>query len=479
MATPNDIQGLPDGAVLKPIGSAQTAVDPSQIQGLPAGAVLKPIAGIDDTTSSSPAPGTTGVSGFLNKVGEGGAEAARDIYSAVKPLAERAATSMIPGMPLVQAAQDLPGVAKTIWDNLPPVQLADSVKQILPLVDAYEKARAKGAPISDAINAVNDAAKQHTSNIIQIAPVVEAFKANPTRETARALTDAAALAASMFVGGGPEAAAAVPEEAAAVAPAAAPAAESEGLLTRLTNPFKAKLKAQMATPEAVGEAASQPIAQAGVKSAAPTVGASLRSGIDVEKPLAAAKKLYQVVDDAAKTDFKVLYDKLDAAQDAARIAAPGSPEEAVAQRNIKAVEDSITEHKAIAEKSGVPNVDKTLAQADAKFAETQANKDFNSKFFGNQGVISGNIAHGAPETINVDNAIKTLENFDKPNKFGVSRLQMTSLGKDGAFKLKQVLYDAQKAGQTAMDARTLRNTILKWGIPGVGSALGVGYELTK
>ena len=67
---------------------------------------------------------------------------------------------------------------KTVWDNLPPVQLADSVKQILPLVDTYEKARAKGAPISDAINAVNEAAKQHTSNIVQIAPVVDAFKAN-------------------------------------------------------------------------------------------------------------------------------------------------------------------------------------------------------------------------------------------------------------------------------------------------------------
>ena len=250
-------------------------------------------------------------------------------------------------------------------------------------------------------------------------------------------------------------------------------------MTRLTNPFKAKLKAQMATPEAVGEAASQPIAQAGVKSAAPTVGASLRSGIDVEKPLAAAKKLYQVVDDAAKTDFKVLYDKLDAAQDAARIAAPGSPEEAVAQRNIKAVEDSITEHKAIAEKSGVPNVDKTLAQADAKFAETQANKDFNSKFFGNQSVVSGNVAHGVPEKIDVDAAIKTLENFDKPNKYGISRLQQTSLGKDGAFKLKQYLYDAQKAGQTALDSRALRNKLLGWGIPGVSATLGLGYELTK
>lgn len=270
----------------------------------------------------------------------------------------------------------------------------------------------------------------------------------------------------------------VADEAANNAAAAAPTA-AVAPKAALPNPYKAKLKAQLATPEAAGEAASQPIAQAGVKAAAPTVGPSLRSGIDVETPLAAAKKLYQTVYDAAKTDFKVLADKLDAAQDAARIAAPGSPEEAVAQRNIKAVEDSIAEHKSIAAQSGVPNVDKVLADADAKFAETQANKDFNSKFFGNQGVIEGNVAHGAPEKVNVDSAIKTLENMDKPNKYGISRLQQTSLGKDGAFKLKQFLYDAQKAGQKAMDARTLRNTILKWGIPALGSTLGIGYELTK
>jgi hypothetical protein len=247
---------------------------------------------------------------------------------------------------------------------------------------------------------------------------------------------------------------------------------------KFKNPFT-KLASQFATPEAAGEAVSQPIAQAGVKSAAPTVNPSFRSGIDVTTPFTEAKGFYKIVDDAAKTDFKVLYEKLDAAQDAARISAPGSPEEAAAQRNIKLTEDSITEHKAIAAKSGVPDVDKHLAAADAKYAETQANKDLNSKFFGSQSVIKGNVAHGIPEHIDVDNAISVLENLDKPNKFGISRLQQTSLGKSGAFKLKQALYDAQKAGKTSMDTRTLRNTILKFGIPGIASALGLGYELTK
>lgn len=227
MPPSNVIEGLPAGAVVTPISSAsQSAPDFSQVQGLPAGAVVTPIT--SDTSAapdtSTPAPGTTGVAGFLNKIGEGTAEGARDIYGVVK--------GMVPG------GNAETGAAKTIWSQLPPVQLADSVKQILPLVQTYEKSRAGGASVSDSIAAVNETAKQHTSNIVNIKPVVDAFRANPTRETARALTDAAALAASMFVGNE-----AAPEEAAAAttakaAPTVAPAAESEGLMTRLTNPFR-------------------------------------------------------------------------------------------------------------------------------------------------------------------------------------------------------------------------------------------------
>jgi len=228
----------------------------------------------------------------------------------------------------------------------------------------------------------------------------------------------------------------------------------------------------------MGEAAAQPIARAGVEAAAPTVGPSLRSGIDVNTPFAEAKTLYRTVDAAAKTDFKMLYEKLDGAMEDARQAASGSPEEAKAQLNVKNTQDAIDDAKAIAAKSGVPDVDKMLAQADAKFTTAQANKDFNSKFFGSQGVVKGNIAHGAPESINVDKAIDVLENMDKPNKFGVSRLQLTSLGKEGSFKLKRYMYNAQKAGQQAVTSRELRNKVL--GLLGAGAgAIGLGELLTK
>lgn len=248
------------------------------------------------------------------------------------------------------------------------------------------------------------------------------------------------------------------------------------------NPFRKAMEAIQditAPPKVAGEAVSQPMAQAGVQAAAPTVGPSFRSGIDFKTPLADAKALYKTVDDAAKTDFKALYDKLDAAHDAAREAGIGSAEEAKAELAIKNTQEAIDEAKKVAAKSGVPDVDKVLSKADAKFTETQANKDLNKKFFGSQDVVLGNVAHGAPETLNIDSAIKALENLDKPNRFGVSRLQQTSLGPKGAFALKQFLYDAQKAGEKAMDSRALRNKMLALGSAAAGTALGVGYELSK
>ena len=164
--------GLPPGATLV---SGSLPDQPTSSGGLPPGATL--------VSGDVPAPGTTGVTGFLNKVGEGGAEAASDIYGVAK--------NLVPG----GSAET--NTLKTVWNSLPPVQLADSVKQILPLVDTYEKSRANGKSVSDSIKAVNDAAQQHSQNIQNLQPIVDAFRQNPTRETARAVLDASAAAASV------------------------------------------------------------------------------------------------------------------------------------------------------------------------------------------------------------------------------------------------------------------------------------------
>jgi hypothetical protein len=243
------------------------------------------------------------------------------------------------------------------------------------------------------------------------------------------------------------------------------------------NPFRAKI---LASPEEAGEATVQNVAQSGVRAIARPVGPSLRSGIDVTTPLAEAKNIYAAADKAAPgVDFKGLADRLDAAMDRERLTAPGSPEQAKALADVDSVEKSMNDARATASKSNV-SLDKTLKAADAKFQEVQANKDFNSKFFGK--VVSGNVAHGAPESIDVNQGIKILEDMDKPNKYGQSRLQQTSLGKDGAFQLKQVLYDAQKAGKTAVDARVLRNRVAKiaaYAVPAAGTVVGGAYELLK
>jgi hypothetical protein len=235
----------PYESIATPIQSSASASPAVSDSADPYASIATPIPG-----AVSAAPGTTGVSGFLNKVGEGGAEAAHDIYGVAK--------SMVPG----GAAET--GAAKTVWNNLPPVELVDSVKQTLPLIHAYEQSRSSGASISDSLTAANEAAKQHSSNISQITPIIDAFKANPTRETARALLDATAAATSLLVGGeaaAPEAEAAA--TAAKVAPVAEAAPATEGLLTRLTNPFKKLLT----SPKAAGVAAAQEPAGTAIRTA--------------------------------------------------------------------------------------------------------------------------------------------------------------------------------------------------------------------
>lgn len=468
MATPNDIQGLPDGAVLKPVGvAAQTTLDPSQIQGLPAGAILKPMDGASDTSASAPAPGTTGISGFLNQVGEGGAEAARDIYGVVKPLAERAVTSMIPGAPLAQAVQDAPGVAKTVWNSLPPVQLADSVKQILPLVDTYEKARANGKPISDAISAVNDAAHQHSSNISQIQPIVDAFKANPTRETARALLDASAAAASLLVGGE----AAAPEEAAAVtatkAPAAAavPAAESESLMTRLTNPFRKLLT----TPKEAGVAATQEPGATAIRTAvgapagAPIVEGStsvaddLLSKVGVQKDTA-----YKRIDDAVGFDLKAEKKTLDDTRYA--IKQPGA-DKAALQKEINASVNRIADANKILVERGINP--KTADQLNTSWEAAKTLKNDIVRSTGSDG------------TINVKQLLTRGKNARFNPKYGDRLAQAfgqgdAQAGKAIADQYMQGLEAAQKAGVDALKAQRFKLWLT--GLVGGAVISAGGYE---
>ena len=130
--------GLPPGATLV---SGTVPDQQASNGGLPPGATL--VSGT--VPSAEPASGTTGLAGFANKIGEGGAESARDIYGVAK--------SMVPG----GSAET--GALQTVWNNLPPVQLADSVKPNSAADPCLRTVSVEGASISDCITAVERSGK--------------------------------------------------------------------------------------------------------------------------------------------------------------------------------------------------------------------------------------------------------------------------------------------------------------------------------
>jgi hypothetical protein len=436
---------------------------------------------IDDIVSNqgpaTPAPGTTGVGRFVNQIGEGGAEAAKDIYGVAK--------GMVPG----GTAET--GALKTVWNNLPPVQLADSVKQTLPLFHAYEQARSKGASISDALTAVNEAAKQHSSNISQITPIVEAFKANPTRETARALLDTTAAAASLLVGGE----AAPPEAEAAATVAKTPtvvAPTTEGIFTRLTNPFR---KAAPSDPgfieraiqgEKVAQAPAQAATRAAVKVGGGEVGLSTVQPVGLrtlaEEPISIVnglkKGVYSQVDQAAGTDLKTLYDKLDAINDKIDLEASGSPAEAKLEEARTSQMQTIEDAKTQARAKGV-DVDKMLAKGDALHTREMALRDLQKGVLKNVNVVPGNAAAGTPETINVDSAVKAVQKLQDNTRYGAPRLEQ-ALGKEGAKNFLNDLYAAQRSGVRAMQTQNFAKIIGKYVLPeAVGGAVATTYALSR
>jgi len=437
------------------------AQDPlAAIGGIPAAPPQDPLAAIggipDTTTASVSAPSATGVSGFLTKVGEGGAEAARDIYGAVK--------GMVPG----GAAEA--GAAKTVWNNLPPVELADSVKQTLPLIHAYEQARSGGAPISAALTAVNEAAKQHSSNISQITPIIDAFKANPTRETARALLDATAAATSLLVGGE----AAAPEaEAAATAAKAAPVAEvapaTEGIFTRLTNPFRKLLT----SPKAAGVAAAQEPAGAAIRTATGAAaetpilaGAETAADEALAKVGVAKDAAYKQIDDTVGFDLKAERKKLSDTQYA--IKQPGADVPKL-QAEIEASTKQIADANVKLTKAGIdPKV------ADRLNTSWEANKQFKND------LVKSTASDG---TVNVNTLLTRSKNARFNPRYGDRLAQAFGQGDSAAGKkiadaYVQGLEAAQKAGVQAVKSQKMKQWVAGLvGAAAVGTGATTGIKL--
>lgn len=229
-----------------------------------------------------------------------------------------------------------------------------------------------------------------------------------------------------------------------------------------------------------GEKVAQGPAQSALRGAA---GAGETGGVRtlLDEPIAAVAKTeratYDTLNKASGTDLKALYDHAEEVQDAlddpTNIAQKSS-----LQAELKTTQDQIATGEATATKNGVdPSV---LEKAKGLTQERYAKEALKQKLFNNEGVVKGNVAHGVDETINVDAAIRNVENLDKPSRFAPegapTRLQQ-ALGPDGAAKLKQGLYDAQKAGQVALKRQALAKIVGRAGLGVLGA--GAGTEIVR
>lgn len=245
-------------------------------------------------------------------------------------------------------------------------------------------------------------------------------------------------------------------------PEAAPeaATESPSAMQRVKQAVSPKAATQPGTQSTLREGAAASAKDAGVAGTVDTSG-SIRTIMD--KPIAAASKiedgLYKTVNDAAETDMKSLYDRREELQDAADDPTNIAQKTAI-QKELTSTDQQISQGEANVQAKLGKNAPDLIQQAKAATQQRYSMEEGAKKLFNNESVVNGNTAHGAPETVNVDSAIKAAENLDKPSKFAPrgtpTRLEQM-FGEDGAAALKQGLYDAQKAGRKV----ATRNDILK------------------
>lgn len=402
------------------------------------------------------------------------------------------------------------GIPSGIWHSLPPVQLADTMKRSLPVIDAYEKARANGASITDSIKSADQQARQQDTIGTTIKKVSDAFKANPTRETARALGDATALAVSIFAGGGaglegaaeggtgaeaglsaaPEVAGDLEGSTAAATHAYNPETASiepvsqPGIVKQVIQGVKQAVQGGKAS-QAPAQSALRSTAQASADDAGVTAAADSTQGVRtlMDEPIEAIAKTeratYDAVNKAAGTDLKSLYDHAEEVQDAL-----DDPTNIANRRSLtedlKTTQDAITQGETKATAAGVDP--QAIKDAQALTQKRFAIQNVKQKLFNNESVVQGNTAHGAPESINVDSAIRQAENLNKPSKYapeGSPTRLVQALGEKGANGLLKGLYEAQKTGAKALSRQQLVIKLAKYGVPALATGAGTIYEMTK
>lgn len=297
---------------------------------------------------------------------------------------------------------------------------------------------------------------QHAAGIIPVANNVDAamtnYQANPSHENLAHVITASlpAFVPSMIRGAG------LASDALKVGGSTAGEVAEEGTEAAEETPNPGLVKKIVK-----GKNVEQKPAQTALKEAAGTDEESLQETL--AKPIA---------DNQAKADS--LYDEMDkTGVDVKNLTQKLRNTERKLTQLTDTPEDQTLESKLLNSREGLIQKikdsgvsDDQIAEADTQFQKTKALSDIQSRIFKNPSVVEGDVAHGTPETVNVDSTIKALKKLET-SKYG-NRVEQ-AFGKDGANELFDKLYEAQRMGVHAMKVQQ----VAKW----IGGVVGMGTIL--
>ncbi|MCU1305164.1 MAG: hypothetical protein JWQ87_5448 [Candidatus Sulfotelmatobacter sp.] len=329
-------------------------------------------------------------------------------------------------------------------------------------------ARNKQAVEEDMKKGDHLAVVQHAAGILPIANIVsDAFdKAikEPTAEnvTHAAITGAMALSPAIIRGVNALPEAAEGAEAAETTPAEAVKAEPKPGFVQ--NVRKGKEVAQPQAQGALRSAGESISKETGATTVAPkSLRETLTDPINANEEQ--AQELYKQIDEAAGTDFKGLGAKLKNTNRALSQSVDSTEEAKLAERRDN-IEATIEQAKQTAREKGIDPA--VIDQADAHFKRMSALSDVEAKVFKNPSIVSGNVAHGTEETVNIDSAIKALQKLQDSEAYGAPRLEQ-AFGKEGAKQLLDHMYSSQRQGVHAMKVQK----VVKWLAAAAGASVTV------
>ena len=367
-------------------------------------------------------------------------------YSNQQPLGQ-VAHGIVRGYGDIASMLNPATIVSSAVHSFAPVVLADSIKQSLPVLDAYEQARSTGASVGDALHAANDQAHKQDAVKQSLHQRVQEFEANPTRETARAVTDVAGLVATAFlthgVGEAPEAEAESAEATAGI--------KTPGLIKQIIGgPKVAQPLAQGAVRRAIGATPEEPLIEGKTTVLDDQLGA-LRTS---------AKAAYKQVDDAVGFDLKA--EKQALANDQYKLKQLGNTDSDITQRGnlIEAINDS--EGRITAAEQRLTDAGIDPKAADKLHQSLQAGIDYKKAL----------IRYVSPdgESIRIDGLLNASKQL-RFNKYG-DRLSQFFGSEKAADDYMEQLQKAQELGAHSMRVQAIAKLVARyafWGLGGYGA----------